>query len=216
MKIKHNFGFTLIEIAIVLVIIGLLVSTLLAPLNAQLDIKNYNQVRTDLEQIKEALYGYAVVNGSLPCPDTDGDGVANVGCNSANTSSTGGNLPWVTLGVQGNDPWNRPYQYRVNGAFTTTFSLNTVGVTTGILMVYTDSTLTTTVANNVPAVIYSSGKNGATQPPVSADELENTTTGVKFDANFVSHDLSPTFDDVVVWISPNVLFNRMVAAGKLP
>ncbi len=216
MKTKHNFGFTLIEIAIVLVIIGLLISTLLAPLNAQLDIKNYNQVRTDLEQIKEALYGYAIVNGSLPCPDTNGDGISDACSSVFASASTAGNLPWVTLGVQRMDPWNNPYQYRVNNAFGTLFTLSTTGTGAGILRVYTDSTLATTVANNVPSVIYSSGKNGATQPPVSADELENTTTGVKFDANFVSHNLSPTFDDVVVWISPNVLFNRMVAAGKLP
>lgn len=214
---KQVRGFTLVEVAIVLVIVGLLVSAFLAPLSAQRDLKDYSQVRTDLAQIQEALYGFAAANGRLPCPDTDGDGAENLLCSSANTSSTGGNLPWVTLGVQSSDPWNRHYQYRVNGAFTTTFSLSTVGATTGILRVYTDNTLGITLANNVPAVIYSSGKNGAIQPPISLDELENrTTVGTKFDVNFVSHDFSPTFDDVVVWVSPNILFNRMVAAGQLP
>ena len=213
---KQVSGFTLVEMAIVLVIVGLLVSTLLTPLSAQRDLKDYSQVRSDLEQIKEALYGYAIVNGSLPCPDTDGDGVANAGCSSASNSSTGGNLPWVTLGVQGNDPWNNPYQYRVNGAFIAVFSLASAGSGAGILRVYTDSGLTSTLASNVPAVIYSSGKNGAVQPPTSADELENTTTGAKFDANFVSHEFTPTFDDVVVWVSSNILFNRMVTSGKLP
>jgi len=24
------------------------------------------------------------------------------------------------------------------------------------------------------------------------------------------------FDDIVTWLSPNILFNRMVVAGKLP
>jgi hypothetical protein len=33
---------------------------------------------------------------------------------------------------------------------------------------------------------------------------------------FVSHNPTPTFDDLVIWISPNVLINRMVSAGKLP
>jgi len=217
MNIKYKSGFTLIEMAIVLVIVGLIVSALLAPLSAQRDIKDYSVVRTDLEQIKEALYGYAVVNGSLPCPDTNGDGVSEACSSIFSTASTGGNVPWVTLGVQGNDPWNRPYQYRVNNAFSTTFTLSTAGSGAGILRVYTDNSLALTLANNVPAVIYSSGKNGAVQPPVSADELENrTTAGAKFDANFVSREFSPTFDDVVVWISPNILFNRMVTAGKLP
>jgi len=217
MNIKYKSGFTLVEMAIVLIIIGLLISTLLAPLSAQRDLKDYSQVRTDLAQIQEALYGYAVVNGRLPCPDINGDGIADACGGVTNATSTGGNIPWVTLGVQINDPWGRPYQYRVNDAFGITFSLSTTAIGAGILTVYKDSTLTTTWAINVPAVIYSSGKNGAVQPPVSADELENrTTAGAKFDANFVSHELSPTFDDVVVWLSPNILFNRMVTAGKLP
>lgn len=217
MDTKNKCGFTLVEMAIVLVIIGLIVSSLLGPLSAQRDIKDYSVVRADLEQIKEALYGYAVVNGNLPCPDTNGDGVADACSSIFSTASTGGNIPWVTLGVQVNDPWNRPYQYRVNNAFGTTFTLVTAGSGAGILRVYTDSSLTSTIANNIPAVIYSSGKNGATQPPVSLDELENrTTSGAKFDANFVSHDFSPTFDDVITWISPNILFNRMVTTGKLP
>jgi hypothetical protein len=45
-----------------------------------------------------------------------------------------------------------------------------------------------------------------------ADETDNSNGNV----NFVSKQMTPTFDDLVVWISPNVLFNRMVAAGKLP
>lgn len=214
---KQVRGFTLVEVAIVLVIVGLLLSAFLAPLSAQRDLKDYSQVRTDLAQIQEALYGFAVANGRLPCPDTTGDGIADTCVGVTGATSTPGNLPWVTLGVQANDPWNRPYQYRVNDAFGTTFTLSTTGSGAGILKVYTDNTLGTTVANNIPAVIYSSGKNGAVQPPISADELENiTTAGTKLDVNFVSHDFSPTFDDVVVWVSSNILFNRMVAAGKLP
>ena len=214
---KQVRGFTLVEVAIVLVIVGLLVSAFLAPLSAQRDLKDYSQVRTDLAQIQEALNGFAVANGRLPCPDTTGDGIADACVGVTSATSTPGNLPWVTLGMQANDPWNSPYQYRVNDAFGTTFTLSTTGSGAGILKVYTDNTLGAIVANNVPAVIYSSGKNGAVQPPISADELENrTTAGAKFDVNFVSHDFSPTFDDVVVWVSPNILFNRMVAAGQLP
>lgn len=40
------------------------------------------------------------------------------------------------------------------------------------------------------------------------------------DQVFVSHPRSAAagneFDDIVVWLSPDVLYNRMVAAGQLP
>lgn len=62
------------------------------------------------------------------------------------------------------------------------------------------------------AVVLSRGANFALTPAPSIEENENTDN----DYDFISHDNSPTFDDLVVWISPNTLFNRMVAAGKLP
>jgi hypothetical protein len=45
-----------------------------------------------------------------------------------------------------------------------------------------------------------------------ADEADNSDG----DVSFVYKSTTPTFDDLVVWISPNVLINRMVAAGRLP
>ncbi|MGZ8270748.1 MAG: prepilin-type N-terminal cleavage/methylation domain-containing protein [Methylophilus sp.] len=216
---QPNFqkGFSLIEIAIVLIIVGLMMSAFLMPLAAQIDSRDYRASRKSLEEIKEALYGYAVVNGRLPCPDTTGDGFEDGCLTIANNATTGGDLPWMTLGVERNDPWGNPFRYRVNDAFGTTFTLSTAPITNGIINIYTDSTLTTRVASGVSAIIYSSGKNGAIQPPNSADELENTAVaGGAYDRNFVSRDFTPTFDDTVSWVSPNILFNRMVTAGKLP
>ena len=67
----------------------------------------------------------------------------------------------------------------------------------------------------MPLVIFSTGQNGAVLPPVSLDEQENTD----LDKDFVSHDFTNTaggFDDIVIWISANLLMNRMVSVGKLP
>jgi prepilin-type N-terminal cleavage/methylation domain-containing protein len=224
---KFPRGFSLIEMAFVLVIVTLLLGGLLVPFSTQVEQRRIAETQKGMEEIKEALIGFAVANGRLPCPDTTGDGQEDA-CPIASTTSTGGNLPWVTLGTANADAWGRPFQYRVNGAFTTTFSLSTTGTAnsgaSGILRVCSDYTCTSLEASNVPAVIYSSGKNGAIQPPASADELENTTlpTNVKFDRTFVSRIMTDAgapvgeFDDLVTWLSPNVLFNRMVAAGKLP
>lgn len=206
-------GFSLVEMAIVLIIFGLFLSATLIPLSAQRDLSDYRTSRADLEQIKEALYGYALTNGKLPCPDTIGnDGVIDT-CPST-SGSTGGDIPWATLGVPKTDPWNNPYHYRVSNTFTTNFSLSSAGN----LDVKMSSSPANLVANNVPVVVYSSGKNGAIQPPPAsnADEVENTTVGSKNDSTFVSHDITTDFDDIVIWIPPTILFNKMVSAGKLP
>jgi hypothetical protein len=75
----------------------------------------------------------------------------------------------------------------------------------------------TSLTSRAPALLLSIGKNGATGA-AGADETANTNG----DVVFVSHDAAPAtaangeFDDLVVWLSPNILFNRMVAAGRLP
>lgn len=66
------------------------------------------------------------------------------------------------------------------------------------------------VVDNAVTVVLSRGADWAQAP--SVEETENTDN----DTDFISHDNTPTFDDLVVWISTNTLFNRMVSAGKLP
>ena len=222
---NKSHGFSLIEMAFVLVIITLLLGGLLVPFTTQVEQRRIVETNKAMEEIKEALLGFAIANGRLPCPDTTGDGIADV-CPFGNTTTSGGNIPWVDLGVANADAWGQHFQYRVSGAFTTAISLQplTTGSGNGILQVCTDSTCNAFLATNIVAVIYSSGKNGAVQPPSGADELENTTlpANSKFDRTFVSHVYvgpgagTAEFDDLVTWLSPNILFNRMVAAGKLP
>jgi prepilin-type N-terminal cleavage/methylation domain-containing protein len=219
-------GFTLVEMAIVLMIVGLLLGGLLVPLSAQMDQRNVTDTRKQLDEIQQALIGFAIINGRLPCPadGTIATGLPNAGVEKNTCGTTGvigGVLPWVTLGVSETDAWGRRFTYRVTQVFATVgtpFQLSSppnlnVGLTASA----------TNVAANVPAVIVSHGKDGlgAFMPsgqqvqPVPAATNEQGDN-VDNDNNFVSHDFTPTFDDLVVWISPNILFNRMVTAGKLP
>lgn len=73
----------------------------------------------------------------------------------------------------------------------------------------------TTLANNAVAVIFSRGKNGAAAP-TSGDETANGNA----DRLYVTHTPTPAganeFDDLVIWLSPNILYNRMITAGRLP
>lgn len=210
-------GFTLVEMAIVLVIVGLLISGLLIPLGVQRDLRDYRETRTELAEIREALIGFAMsypaLDGKpyLPCPDTNGDGGENRLAGVCVSPS--GNLPWETLGLGQSDSWNNAYLYRVTATYSnsnTGFTLTPLGDN---VIVNTTGAGTVNIATGIPAVVVSKGKagNGA-----SADEVENSDG----DITFVSKeqiDLAATaFDDVVVWVPTTVLVNRMVSAGKLP
>ncbi len=65
---RRPSGFSLIELAIVLFIVSLLIGGLLMPLSAQNEIRGRQETDKALANIREALIGFAVVNGRLPCP----------------------------------------------------------------------------------------------------------------------------------------------------
>ncbi len=65
---------TLIEIAIVLVILGLLAG-LTVPLLSELSKhRHYTSTQKDMDEVKQALAGYAGMHWRLPYADTNGDG----------------------------------------------------------------------------------------------------------------------------------------------
>ena len=208
-------GFTLTEMAVVLVIVALLIGGMILPMAAQQDIRNASETQKLLAEVGEALYGYAAGHAAgdgrpyLPCPDTDGDGAENrTGATCVNQE---GNLPWATLGVGQQDAWGNALRYRVAAVYSNSsigFTLQPAG---NNLRVCTSSACTTELASAVPAVILSRGKNGAATP-TDADELEN----IDADDDFVQHTPIGSFDDIVTWLSASVLLNRMVAAGRLP
>lgn len=244
MKPTLQSGFTLIEMAIVLMIVGLLLGGILVPLNAQMDQRNNSDTQKSLSEIKEAIIGYALVYGYLPCPadptivtGTAGAGISRTTCTTV--ASTTGVVPWNTLGVSETDAWGNRYTYRVTWYFADSVASPTYGsgcttpnpapqasfalCSPGLLNVWSSAAKVATIAGSVPVVVISHGKNGAgaytpqgMQLPrgSSADELENSDGSFNYD--YVSHTPTATFDDLVVWISPNILNNRMVSAGKLP
>ncbi len=95
-------GFSLVEIAIVLVILAILATAVGIPLAAQLDQQRTLDTQKQLENVKEAIYGFAMANGRLPCPATSAGGTeAPVGGGICTTDS--GFVPGITLGLSGLD-----------------------------------------------------------------------------------------------------------------
>ncbi len=79
MATKTNTGFTLVEVAIVLVVLAILTGSILVPLSAQMEQRYYDDTTRTMNDVRDALLGFAVVNKRLPCPDTDtpSDGIEN-------------------------------------------------------------------------------------------------------------------------------------------
>lgn len=229
--------------AIVLMIVGLLLGGLIPALSTQMESQRINESRKSLGEIQDALAGYAMANGRLPCPANPTMATGQAGAGAERTPPcTGGNstgvLPWATLGVNETDAWGNRYTYRVSSDFADAIGSATYGGCTpspaptlssfalcsdGTLDVRSAASGGTSVAINVPAVIISHGKNAAgaytqqgAQLPASSDADEQENSDGNADNNYVSHTPTPSFDDQVVWLSNNILLNRMVTAGKLP
>jgi prepilin-type N-terminal cleavage/methylation domain-containing protein len=224
-------GFTLIELAIVLAIVGLLLGMLIVPLNTQVDQQRINDTQKQLATITEAILGFAVANGRLPCPATPGTASTTAGAGLENKgvptcNITEGVVPWATLGLPETDAWGRRFTYRVTGALaddpTGGLQASFALTDTGNITITSGGAAPVNVANNVAAVVVSHGKNGlgayqqngAQIAGAAGDELKNADAdpgGI-----FVSKLPDPAFDDLVAWVSANVLKSRMVAANRLP
>ena len=260
-----NTGFTLVEIAVVLFIVSLLIAGLVGPLATQLEARDRQRTIETMSDVVEALYGYALTNGRLPCPDSDGDGLSDPpfvpgSVASATCDPTGRFLPWAELGVGRGDAWGNRFTYSVRNPHFTwpeqdgicdgntappEFDL----CTTGDILVDTrgddpaesgiQGKALITAANNLPAVIISHGRNGfgatsvdgsarPTAPASNADELENTNGDTTYMSRIYSRDQAGcaddtnenaplcAFDDLLAWLSPAILNNRLVVAGRLP
>ena len=228
-------GFTLIEVAVVLFIVTILLGSILIPLTTQVEQRQISDTQKTLEEIREALIGFALVNGYLPCPDTDNDGAENINAGSGLCATiaggiAAGRLPHANLGLGNADLWGNRFSYVINENFTrrspaTPFALTVAGTDVRIC---TAQSCATTLSTTAVFAVISHGRNGlgavnfltnaANPAAAGADEQENSDT----DRNIVSHPpfsggaAASEFDDVVIWMSRYTLFNRMVAAGKLP
>jgi prepilin-type N-terminal cleavage/methylation domain-containing protein len=231
-------GFTLVEMAMVLVIFGLLLAALLVSLQAQRNLALQTETNNTLNVAKKALLGFAQTQGRLPCPATAASNGAESPVGGGVCTQQIGLLPAAALGIQpvdaqgfALDGWNNQIRYAVTTAnanvFTTASGMANVGIAnlTPNLRVCGTSTAASCTAvinliNNAAAVIYSTGATAALGSAGKADETENLNAVANVDTVFVSHEsrqngANGEFDHLIVWISPFVLYNEMIQAGQL-
>ena len=134
---KQQTGFSLVELAVVIVIIGLLATMGLSALNVQQTNGAISATKKNQETIKDAIIGYLGKNKRLPCPATDELGgsdtaARNTGTSPPNCKTSFGLVPYAELGLPRSvalDGWDNFYNYAVSPQWTA--SLNTAGINVG-------------------------------------------------------------------------------------
>lgn len=229
-------GFSLIELAIVLVIVTILLGGLAVPLSAQIQARRVAETQRTLEEAREAIIGYAMTHRTaeatphpyLPCPDTNGYGIEDARTAGICPQNSGW-FPWVTLGTAAQDAWGNRLHYAAHTDLTnsnTGFrngsapapagSWNQVCTANGCPIV--------DVAADVAVVLLSHGANGwgarnvngnTLANPSSADELENLDEDNLYISRTPtkSGDTLGEFDDLTTWLSFNVLIYRVCPGG---
>lgn len=227
-------GFTLIEMAIVLVIITILIGGLAVPLSAQIQARRIAETKKTLEDAREAVLGFAMINNGtpstnrrLPCPDIEGDGTESLNSSGTECATSSGFLPWVDLGVANQDAWGNHLRYEVNrdladpengfaGSVTATFPLK----------ICQTNTCDAIVAGNLAFVLVSHGPNGwgarningnTLALPSGDDEKDNLDNS---DQIYVSRSATKPgtsngeFDDLLAWFSYPQLVARVCPTGS--
>lgn len=210
-------GFTLVEVALVLLIVSILLGYTLAIYPAQQEVKQYSTANEEMESIINYLIRFAQINGRLPCPDStvvagDFNGEENVDA-GWDCDADFAFLPGRTLGIQGSydekgrllDPWSKPYLYAVSdGAGASDDFIDRVNIKTqglggmvGDIHICNDSAalgnhmicpvVTSIVMSRVAAIVISTGKDGG-----------NSTSNIQAE-NQDNFNVAATLDRIFVY-----------------
>ncbi len=176
-------GFSLVELSVVVLIIGILLTMGIGAMNATQENQASSTTAQRQALVKEALTGYIRRTNRLPCPDTDftaPDGIENrTTPNDPTTACSArfGIVPYVTLGLARDavrDGWGNFFSYHVsnnanapgpggdwsdNRDWTTSANVRP-GNTGTITLNDRNGATVTAIATNVVAVVVSHGRNG--------------------------------------------------------
>lgn len=187
-----NRGFTLIELAIVLIILGILVGVGAGMLGISIKTNKFDKSRKIVEEAKEAIIGFSVKNMRLP------------------TKTEFSNIAKDT------DAWGRTLVYIPDDANITgsanidlTGDINICcGNATTDLAVNDRKQGTDNYKKDIAFVVLSRGENGV-------QDTANTTHTIDGNSYFtmIIEEIGPSYDDIVEYVSLNQLIS---SAGSYP
>ena len=212
---KHPFtassrtaGFTLIEIAIVLVIVGMLAgggTSLLGMLTVR---KARNESIEYLNACRETLISYASLYGRLPLASADADGTISDG-----DGASSGFFPYLDLKMMPTDSYKRVLRYAANSNLGTDRAASCTAIRATLSgapgVVDADGS---TSSFSVAAVLVSAGPADADSDGnvldliASGSHQGDNTDGTP---NYLRHPPNDTFDDLAVYIGDHEIYDRI-------
>lgn len=239
-------GFSLVEMAVVLVVFALLLGGLLMLTTTQMSTQRIQETQKLMEQARQALVGFAAVHGRLPCPaqpnlasGAPNAGVERVPLPGGCTGGQVGVLPWATLGLPETDAWGRRLTYRVAALYSRTViprPPSQYGCATPPAPAPAQSAFAlcspgdnevrvsaagVALVTDAPAVLISHGANGAGAMLPSGLQMPASADADEIenhdnDAIAVAGTPRATYDDLVQWLPAPLLMQSMLSAGRLP
>ncbi len=108
-ELQDERGFTLVELLVVLVILGLLAGTFVIRYMHQLEKGKHKIAQTQISELENALDQFKMDVGRYP---TTSEGLNAL---VTNPGVEGWDGSYLKKGIVPKDPWNRPYHYQSPG-----------------------------------------------------------------------------------------------------
>lgn len=242
---KKVSGFTLVEMAVVTVIIGLLMGTMFGFASTMSRSSKLSETNKRQDIIKSALINFIAQNKRLPCPATPATNGIEVSatldpltftsvCDAVTTGNiANGVVPWASLGMtreMGSDGYNNLFGYQVAVAATNRYfndpnSNKDVSGIQGVISIAETfagtplNTCTAVPGSNNPcgavAVVLSYGQNWGSIPAANSDEEENTNGDNVFVVKDFSDSSANPYDDIVLPLTANDLLTPLIMSGAV-
>ena len=191
---RRQRGFTLTELAVVFTIVAFLLASAMYTLSAQTEGRNLGDTQRRLEDAKELLVAFAMVNGRLPCPASSTSNGDEAPSGTGNcTDAYAGFLPAKAIGFTpidalgyGIDVWGNRIRYAVSinsnaaGAANPDYTFTTAPVSpaTGIKYNFNPTTPTTLTPLDLLICSSSGGSGNTTTTGPSCGASGDTPPGV--------------------------------------